>query len=95
MTQQVCCSIVLSFSTSPLMKWLLCLQEQLVLPVSPKKPFPTGLCCLTVGLVIFMSGLVMASIYVYRYYYIPQVSPLFLPARHSVFMITHRKYNLK
>ncbi|XP_060940302.1 integral membrane protein 2Cb isoform X2 [Limanda limanda] len=45
--------------------------EQLVLPVRSKKAFPTGLCCLTLGLVVFMSGLVLAS--VYRYYFIPQI----------------------
>ncbi|KAK2895264.1 integral membrane protein 2Cb [Channa argus] len=49
--------------------------EQLVLPVRTKKPFPTGLCCLTFGLVVFMSGLVLASIYIYRYYFIPQQIP--------------------
>uniref|UniRef100_A0A671Z0J0 Integral membrane protein 2 n=1 Tax=Sparus aurata TaxID=8175 RepID=A0A671Z0J0_SPAAU len=48
-------------------------QGQPALPVRTKKPFPTGLCCLTFGLVIFMSGLVLASIYVYRYYFIPQI----------------------
>uniref|UniRef100_A0A665TIM3 Integral membrane protein 2 n=1 Tax=Echeneis naucrates TaxID=173247 RepID=A0A665TIM3_ECHNA len=46
-----------------------------VLPVRAKKPFPTGLCCLTFGLVIFMSGLVLASVYIYRYYFIPQQVP--------------------
>ena len=60
-------------------------QEQLVLPVSPKKPFPTGLCCLTFGLVVFLSGLMMASVYVYRYYFIPQVSPLCLSSKHRKF----------
>lgn len=59
---------------SPLTKLFFSLQEQLVLPVTSKKPFPTVLCCLTFGLVVFMSGLVLASIYVYRYYFIPQVS---------------------
>jgi len=56
-------------------------QGQLVLPVRHKKPFPTGLCCLTFGLVVFMSGLVLSSIYVYRYYFIPQVSSFSLLLR--------------
>lgn len=64
--------------TSPLTKVLFSLQGQPALPVRTKKPFPTGLCCLTFGLVIFMSGLVLASIYVYRYYFIPQVCSLHL-----------------
>lgn len=50
------------------------LQEELVLPLQSKKSPVNGLCCLTFGLVIFMSGLVLASIYVYRYYFISQVS---------------------
>ncbi|XP_069013462.1 integral membrane protein 2Cb [Embiotoca jacksoni] len=49
--------------------------EHLVPPVRPKKLFPTGLCCLTFGLVVFMSVLVLASIYTYRYYFIPQQTP--------------------
>ncbi|KAJ8367925.1 hypothetical protein SKAU_G00079530 [Synaphobranchus kaupii] len=48
-------------------------EEELVLPLHPKKSPMNGLCCLTFGLVVFMSGLVLASIYVYRYYFIPQI----------------------
>lgn len=48
-------------------------QEQLVLPVSPKRQFPTGLCCLTLGLVVLTSVLVTASVYIYRHYSIAQV----------------------
>ncbi|KAF3858241.1 hypothetical protein F7725_011442 [Dissostichus mawsoni] len=47
--------------------------HKLILPVGPRKTFPTGLCCLTFGLVVFMSGLMLASIYMYRYYFIPQI----------------------
>lgn len=47
--------------------------EELVLPLRPKQSHLNGLCCLTFGLVVFMSGLVLASIYVYRYYFIPQI----------------------
>lgn len=50
-------------------------EEELVLPLRPKKSPLNGLCCLTFGLVVFMSGLVLASIYVYRYYFIPHVRP--------------------
>ncbi|KAI3354517.1 hypothetical protein L3Q82_019031 [Scortum barcoo] len=46
-------------------------EEELVLPLRPKKSPLNGLCCLTFGLVVFMAGLVLASIYVYRYYFIP------------------------
>lgn len=68
------------YPTSNLLtKLLVSPQGQLVLPVRHKKPFPTGLCCLTFGLVVFMSGLVVSSIYVYRYYFIPQVSSLWIP----------------
>ncbi|KAK6310576.1 hypothetical protein J4Q44_G00186310 [Coregonus suidteri] len=48
-------------------------EHELVLPLRPKKSHLNGLCCLTFGLVVFMSGLVLASIYVYRYYFIPQI----------------------
>ncbi|XP_063075508.1 integral membrane protein 2Cb [Engraulis encrasicolus] len=47
--------------------------EELVLPLQSKKSPINGLCCLTFGLVIVMSGLVLASICVYRYYFIPQI----------------------
>lgn len=50
-------------------------EEELVLPLRPKKSPLNGLCCLTFGLVVFMAGLVLASIYVYRYYFIPHVRP--------------------
>uniref|UniRef100_A0A6Q2X1D2 Integral membrane protein 2 n=1 Tax=Esox lucius TaxID=8010 RepID=A0A6Q2X1D2_ESOLU len=46
--------------------------EEGVLPPRPRRSPLNGLCCLTFGLVVFMSGLVLASIYVYRYYFIPQ-----------------------
>ena len=48
-------------------------EDELVLPLRPKKSPLNGLCCLTFGLVVFMAGLVLASIYVYRYYFIPHV----------------------
>ncbi|XP_030631180.1 integral membrane protein 2Cb isoform X2 [Chanos chanos] len=47
--------------------------HELVLPLRSKKSPLNGLCCLTFGLVIFMSGLVLASIYVYRYYFTAQI----------------------
>uniref|UniRef100_A0A8K9WU20 Integral membrane protein 2 n=1 Tax=Oncorhynchus mykiss TaxID=8022 RepID=A0A8K9WU20_ONCMY len=47
-------------------------EEELVLPLRSGRSPLNGLCCLTFGLVVFMSGLVLASIYVYRYYFIPQ-----------------------
>uniref|UniRef100_A0A8C7JB12 Integral membrane protein 2 n=3 Tax=Oncorhynchus TaxID=8016 RepID=A0A8C7JB12_ONCKI len=47
--------------------------EELVLPLRSQRSPLNGLCCLTSGLVVFMSGLVLASIYVYRYYFIPQI----------------------
>ncbi|KAL3988501.1 KRAB domain-containing zinc finger protein [Sarotherodon galilaeus] len=46
---------------------------QPVHPVRPKKPFPTGLCCLALGLAVFLIGLVLASVFIYRHYYIPQI----------------------
>ncbi|MEQ2204239.1 hypothetical protein XENOCAPTIV_010226, partial [Xenoophorus captivus] len=46
-------------------------EDELVLPLHSKKSPLNGLCCLTFGLVVFMAGLVLASIYVYRYYFIP------------------------
>lgn len=48
---------------------------QPVHPVKPKKPFPTGLCCLALGLAVFLIGLVLASVFIYRHYYIPQQIP--------------------
>ncbi|KAL6467940.1 hypothetical protein MHYP_G00236170 [Metynnis hypsauchen] len=48
-------------------------QDELVLPLRPKKSPVSGICCLTLGLVIFMSGLIMVSVYVYRYYFTPQI----------------------
>ncbi|XP_070827181.1 integral membrane protein 2C-like [Chaetodon auriga] len=48
-------------------------EDELVLPLRPKKSPLNGLCCLTFGLVVFMAGLVLASIYVYRYYFIPHI----------------------
>ncbi|XP_036410657.1 integral membrane protein 2C-like isoform X1 [Megalops cyprinoides] len=52
-----------------------CQHEELVLPLRSKRSPLSGLCCLTFGLVVFMSALVLASIYVYRYYFIPQQDP--------------------
>ncbi|XP_030218944.1 integral membrane protein 2Cb isoform X1 [Gadus morhua] len=51
--------------------------EELVLALGekPKRSYLNGLCCLTFGLVVFMAGLVMASIYAYRYYYVTQQMP--------------------
>eukprot|EP00066_Takifugu_rubripes_P028532 XP_011617798.1 PREDICTED: integral membrane protein 2C-like isoform X1 [Takifugu rubripes] len=49
--------------------------EQLVLPVSPKRQFPSGLCCLTLGLVVLTSALVTASVYIYRHYSTAQQIP--------------------
>ncbi|CAG06423.1 unnamed protein product, partial [Tetraodon nigroviridis] len=46
-------------------------EEELVLPLRPRKSPLNGLCCLTFGLVVFMASLVLASVYVYRYYFIP------------------------
>ncbi|KAI4814829.1 hypothetical protein KUCAC02_005016 [Chaenocephalus aceratus] len=37
----------------------------------PRKSALNSVCCMTFGLVMFMAGLVLASIYVYRYYFIP------------------------
>ncbi|CAL9684715.1 unnamed protein product [Knipowitschia caucasica] len=48
-------------------------EEELVLPLRPTAPPVTGLCCLTFGLMVFMGGLVLASVYVYRYYFIPHM----------------------
>ncbi|XP_062329930.1 integral membrane protein 2Ca [Osmerus eperlanus] len=45
--------------------------EDVELPVRPRRSPLNGLCCLTFFLVVFMSGLVLASIYVYRCYFIP------------------------
>lgn len=50
-------------------------QEQLVLPDGPKRRFPTGLCCLTLGLVVLASALAAASVYIYRHYSVAQVGP--------------------
>ncbi|KAK6483804.1 integral membrane protein 2C-like isoform X1 [Huso huso] len=50
--------------------------EELSVPVRTRKAAVNGLCCMTFGLVVLMSGLVLASIYVYRYYYISQVSDI-------------------
>lgn len=47
--------------------------EELVLPLKPKKSPISSFCCLTLGLVVFTSGLVMVSVYVYRSYFSPQV----------------------
>lgn len=64
-------------------------QEKLVLPVQPKKPFPTGLCCLLFGLVVFLSGLVLTSVYVYRHHFIPKVSRPVTPAQEAAEELDH------
>ncbi|XP_032422350.1 integral membrane protein 2Cb isoform X1 [Xiphophorus hellerii] len=48
---------------------------RLVPPMKPRKPFPVGLCCLAIGLVIFTLGLVLPSIYIYRFYFMSQQIP--------------------
>nr|XP_015798007.2 integral membrane protein 2Ca [Nothobranchius furzeri] len=47
-------------------------EDELVLPLQPKKSPLNGLCCLIFGLVVSMACLVLASIYIYRYY-IPHI----------------------
>ncbi|XP_041120668.1 integral membrane protein 2C-like isoform X2 [Polyodon spathula] len=47
--------------------------EELSVPVRSRKAAVGGLCCMTFGSVVLMSGLVLASIYFYRYYYINQL----------------------
>ncbi|XP_067306310.1 integral membrane protein 2Ca [Pseudorasbora parva] len=48
-------------------------EEELVLPVGRKRSSLSGLCCLTTALIVFTCSLIYASIYIYRYYIIPQV----------------------
>lgn len=48
-------------------------EDELVLPVRSKKSPFSGLWCVVLGLVIFLSGLIMASVCLYRYYFSPQV----------------------
>uniref|UniRef100_A0A3P9HU66 Integral membrane protein 2 n=1 Tax=Oryzias latipes TaxID=8090 RepID=A0A3P9HU66_ORYLA len=43
--------------------------------IPSRKPFPIGLCCLAFGLLVFLTGLVLASVYTYRHYFIPQHIP--------------------
>lgn len=51
-----------------------CTHDELVLPVWSKKSPMGGLWCIVPGLLIFMSGLIIASVCLYRYYYYnPQV----------------------
>ncbi|XP_051989320.1 integral membrane protein 2C-like [Xyrauchen texanus] len=47
--------------------------DELVLPVCSKKSPMCGFWCIALGLVIFMSGLIMASVCLYRYYYSAQI----------------------
>ncbi|XP_028833017.1 integral membrane protein 2Cb [Denticeps clupeoides] len=47
--------------------------EELVLPLRPKKSSLNGLFCLIFGLLVFTSGLVFASTYIYRNHFIPQM----------------------
>lgn len=71
-------------------KYVVCVflqdEDELVLPLRPKKSPLNGLCCLTFGLVVFMAGLVLASIYVYRYYFIPHVRRHLLAFRLQFFL---------
>ncbi|KAL0973395.1 hypothetical protein UPYG_G00202890 [Umbra pygmaea] len=46
--------------------------DDVALPLRPRRSPLNGLCCLTFGLLVFMSTLVLASIYLYRYYFISQ-----------------------
>ncbi len=48
-------------------------QDELVLPVTCKKSPCSGLWCVVLGLVIFLSGLIVASVCLYRFYFSPQV----------------------
>lgn len=48
-------------------------KDELVLPVRSKKSPFSGLWCVVLGLVIFLSGLIMASVCLYRYYFSPQI----------------------
>lgn len=48
-------------------------EDELDLPLRPRKSRLNGLCCLTFGLVVFMAGLVLASIYVYNFYSLPHI----------------------
>ncbi|XP_018930062.2 integral membrane protein 2C-like isoform X1 [Cyprinus carpio] len=48
-------------------------QDELVLPVRSKKSSFRGLWCVVLGLVIFLSGLILASVCLYRYYFSPQI----------------------
>ncbi len=50
------------------------MDEDLVLPVGRKRSSLSGLCCLTTALIVFTCSLIYASIYIYRYYIIPQVA---------------------
>ncbi|XP_026999004.1 integral membrane protein 2Cb [Tachysurus fulvidraco] len=47
--------------------------DELVLPLRPKKSSISGLWCLIPGLVIFISGVIIVSVYVYRNYFTPQI----------------------
>ncbi|KAK5868273.1 hypothetical protein PBY51_009303 [Eleginops maclovinus] len=46
-------------------------EDDLFLPLRPRKSAFNSVCCMTFGLVVFMAGLVLASIYVYHYGFIP------------------------
>ncbi|TTH23529.1 Integral membrane protein 2C [Bagarius yarrelli] len=53
---------------------LRCDPDELVLPLRPKKrSLISGLWCLIPGLVIFVSGLIIVSVCVYRHYFTPQI----------------------
>lgn len=64
-----------------LTNWLLFSLQGRVVPIMrPKKPFPFGLCCLILGLVVFLAGVVLASVFIYRSHFIPQVSWAYRPS---------------
>ncbi|XP_043378440.1 integral membrane protein 2C isoform X3 [Chelonia mydas] len=56
--------------------------EELPPPVQTRRSSLSGLCYLTMGLVVLLMGLVFASMYVYRYFFITQFPQL---PRESVF----------
>ncbi|XP_028328852.1 integral membrane protein 2C-like isoform X2 [Gouania willdenowi] len=49
--------------------------EHMVCPVVSNKSFPTCVVCLSVGLLLFLSGLVLTCVFTYRHFYVPQQIP--------------------
>lgn len=47
--------------------------EKLALPLQPKKSSLSGLCCLTLGLAIITSGMLLASVFIYRHFFMTNV----------------------